>query len=81
VICMAIDFGNMRGWLRKNAGNWNADATADPVNNVGGVNISSVFGSTAAYPIASFYQNADQVVANFGASSFAQAKPSGYSSF
>jgi hypothetical protein len=81
VICMAVDFGNMRGWFRKNGGSWNNDGTADPASNVGGVDISGVFGSTSAFPMAGFYQNGDSNSANFGTSSFAQTKPSGFSNW
>ena len=50
-VCVAVDMDNKRFWARRNAGNWNGDATANPATNVGGVDISSVFASNSAYPI------------------------------
>jgi hypothetical protein len=81
VVGMAVDFVNLRCWFRVNNGNWNWNAANSPITNVGGVDISSVFGGgVAAYPTAGFYINGDGVTANFGASSFTYA-PTGISAW
>jgi SPRY domain len=80
IVCVAADLTNKRIWFRKNGGNWNNSGTANPATNVGGIDISVVFASVPAYPLATF---AASVVlsrtANFGASAFAQTIPSGFS--
>lgn len=81
VLCVAVDRTNQRIWFRKNGGIWNNNASADPATNVGGLNISALFASVPPYPFAGFGiagVNKNQV-ANFGASAFAQAIPSGFS--
>lgn len=81
-ICNAIDLVNNRFWARIDGGNWNGSGTADPATNVGGINISSIFSGIAAYPAASMQAAVSPCsTANFGASSFAFSKPSGFSSF
>jgi hypothetical protein len=80
-LCVAVDRTNQRIWFRKNGGIWNNNASADPATNVGGLSISVLFASVPPYPFAGFGVagvNKNQV-ANFGASTFAQAIPSGFS--
>jgi hypothetical protein len=80
VLCVAVDLVNQRIWFRKNAGNWNNNASADPVTNVGGINISTVFTTGTAYPLAATaVGTSSQAIANFGATSFAFTQPSGFS--
>jgi hypothetical protein len=81
VISVAIDLTNMRGWFRLNGGNWNGNATYDPATNVGGVDISSVFGVHAAYPYQSLNANGVYVTANFGGTSFLYTMPTGFSAW
>ncbi|UQR65096.1 hypothetical protein LRP30_07525 [Bradyrhizobium sp. C-145] len=49
LIGMAIDFTNSTGWFRKATGNWNGSGTANPATNTGGINISALFPSSAAF--------------------------------
>jgi len=78
---MAVDLTNRKIWFRRGAsGNWNNNATYDPATNVGGVTIPAgtmvpfvVFGGTAGAANNVF-------TANFGASAFAGAVPSGFTS-
>jgi hypothetical protein len=80
VLCVAVDLVNQRIWFRKNAGNWNNNASADPASNVGGINIAAVFSAGTAYPLAATaVGTSSQAIANFGASSFAFTQPSGFS--
>jgi hypothetical protein len=83
VACIAIDFTNKRGWFRRNGGNWNNNATYDPATNVGGVDLSAWLISSPVhyyFPAATFNAASKNVTANFGATSFAQAVPSGFTS-
>lgn len=75
--CMAIDFANQRGWIRKDGGNWNANATYDPATNVGGVDISSIFPGAGAYLLGSFNASA-ALTLNIGGSAYSQTAPSGF---
>jgi len=80
VLCVAVDLVNKRIWFRKNGGNWNNNASADPATNVGGIDISTVFSAGTAYPLAATaVGTSSQAIANFGASSFAFTQPSGFS--
>lgn len=82
--CWAIDMVNLRAWVRRNAGNWNNNASNDPATNVGGINIASIFTANAAYP---FYCATDNVTstvtANFlgTTTAFAFTMPSGFSAW
>jgi len=42
IICIAIDMGAERVWFRKNSGNWNNDASANPATGTNGIDISSL---------------------------------------
>lgn len=80
VACVAVDLVNQRIWFRKNGGNWNNNGAADPAGNVGGIDISSVFGSGSAYPLAATaVGTSSQAIANFGATTYAFTPPSGFS--
>jgi hypothetical protein len=79
VACIAVDMTNKRIWYRKNGGNWNsASAGNDPATNVGGIDISSVFASVPALPLATS-PGAAIITANFGSTAFAFASPAGFS--
>jgi len=41
VVCMAWDMQNKRVWFRKNGGNWNGDAAANPATNTNGADVSA----------------------------------------
>jgi len=76
--CLAADLDNRRVWFRKNGGLWNNSGSASPVTNVGGFTIPAgtivpfiTFGGTSGA--------AGQIfTANFGASVFTNAVPSGF---
>lgn len=76
VVCMAIDTTARLAWWRTNGGNWNNNGAADPATGANGIDISVVTGALYAAV------EADTVnavwTANFGATAYAQAVPSGY---
>lgn len=77
VYSAAIDLTARLAWFRRNGGNWNGDAAADPATGTGGVTIAS--GSFA--PILRFATSAastNQLTGNFGQSSFVYTAPSGF---
>ena len=81
VIGVAVDLANRKIWFRKVNGtptNWNGSGTADPATNVGGVTVPAgtmipfcVFGGTSG-------STGNVLTANFGASAFTAAVPSGF---
>lgn len=75
-VCVALDIGNQMIWFRTNGGNWNNSGTADPATNVGGIDISAVSGPY--FPGGQINNDADAFTANFGATAYAQAIPSGF---
>jgi hypothetical protein len=79
VICLAVDLVNNRAWARINALNWNNSGTANPATNTGGIDISLVFAGHAAFTFASGDNSGMTTTANFGATTFAQTIPSGFS--
>lgn len=77
VFSCAIDLTAHLGWFRKNGGNWNADAAADPATGTGGVTIAA--GSFA--PIVRFGTSGagdNQMTGNFGQAAFVYSAPSGF---
>jgi hypothetical protein len=80
-ICVAVDFGNHNIWFRTNGGNWNGSGTANPSTNTGGLSISGQIGGAAAFPYIASGNTVTTGTANFGATAFAQAVPSGFSSW
>jgi hypothetical protein len=78
---IALDLTNSRVWFRCNNNYWNDAAINNPATNVGGINISTLFPANAAYAI--FCANASGVgfTANFGASAFTYAIPSGFTAW
>jgi hypothetical protein len=82
-VCVAVDFGASRMWIRvvggTNVGNWNGSAAQNPSTGAGGINISSLFPTQAAYAIALFpAQTSQRRTINFGATAFAQTIPTGF---
>ena len=80
VVGMAVDLDNRRVWFRLGSGIWNNSGTANPATNTGGITIPAgtmvpfvTFGSTGGAP-------GDKITANFGASAFTGALPSGFTS-
>jgi hypothetical protein len=74
----AIDLDNKKVWIRKNGGVWNNVGTQNPETNTGGIDISAVFTSNAAFPFFAPHHNA-VLTANFGQNAFTYAIPFGFS--
>lgn len=80
-VCFAIDYGNKLLWVRRNAGTWNGDATAEPSTATGGISISTVF-TGAIFAAAAANNTLVNVSINFGPpQAYLQAIPSGFSSW
>src|SRR6185503_19314257 len=82
VLCFAVDYDAKKMWFRKNNGLWNNAGGQDPATGTGGIDISAITGTV--FPAYTFVDNgapAGQFTANFGATTFAQTIPSGFSSF
>lgn len=74
----AIDLDNLKVWFRKNGGNWNGDAAANPATNTNGVSTSS---QTTMSPCVTFTGTASEnLTGNFGDTSFVGTAPSGFTS-
>lgn len=74
-LCVAVDAAARLVWFKSGTNAWNGNASANPATGVGGISIS---GTGAIYPAIS----TDKVSnwrANFGANSFNQAVPVGFS--
>ena len=79
VIGVAIDLDNRQSWFRvAPSGNWNGSGTANPATNVGGIAIPA----GAMCPFCNFGGSGSAAnnvtTANFGASAFSGAVPSGF---
>lgn len=75
---VAIDLTNRLAWFRRNNGNWNGDAAADPATGIGGVTIAA--GSFAPCVRFSSATPTNNMTANFGATAFTGTVPSGFTS-
>lgn len=76
---VAVDTGGQLIWIRNNNGNWNGSGAADPATGAGGFSISGI--TAAYYPWCSANgagSGNTSWTANFGATSFANAAPSGF---
>lgn len=76
IISMAVDADNKTVWWRVNGGNWNANVANNPATNTGGKSFSAFVGPV--FPIWNGGFNQGTIVANFGASAFTYAVPSGF---
>ena len=72
-ICLVVKNGKI--YVRLNAGNWNNSGTADPVTEVGGINISSI-GTVLYVAVGSKYSYIPVTIA-FAAGSWLYTPPSG----
>lgn len=80
-LCMSINLTAMRAWLRLNGtGNYNNNGTADPATNTGGLDISAVFGSNAAFLLFCCNGNGSNVTIN-ATGPFTYTVPSGFSAW
>jgi hypothetical protein len=80
--CVAVDLTNKLAWFRRNGGNWNNDVLANqnPATGTGGINFSG-WGIPYYWAFAGTGSNTENLVANFGATAFAQTMPSGFISW
>jgi hypothetical protein len=74
-IGLAIDLTNRLFWVYAN-GKWNGSSTANPATGVGGLNVSAMTGPV--YPAVTMMNSTDSGTANFGATAFSFAVPSGF---
>lgn len=86
VIGIAVDLVNRMIWFRVGSGNWNNNVANDPASNIGGIDISSMTNgpNNAILPACGGWNtglsaSSGTYTANFGATSFANAAPSGFS--
>lgn len=77
VVDIAV-YGGNNVWFRVNGGNWNDNPSADPATNTGGLSISGLGTVWPAYTLMKD-TNSASYTANFGATTFPYAPPSGYS--
>lgn len=75
-LAVAFDDTAKLVWFRKGAGNWNNDAGADPAAGLGGFSYSAI--TLPVYLVASLFSAGDALTANFGATAFNNAAPSGF---
>lgn len=82
VVGMAVDLTAKLIWFRiAPSGNWNASGTADPATGAGGISYSVLgAGLLTLYPAIGLGGPSAQIVANFGATAFTGAVPSGFAS-
>lgn len=79
IIGIAVDISGKLIWFRvAPAGNWNASGTANPATGAGGISLTALSG--ALYPVFLSGGIGDAVTANFGATAFSGAVPSGFTS-
>jgi hypothetical protein len=79
VIGIAVDLTARKGWMRKNGGNWNGDATANPATGTNGVTLAATVSFAPAVGFGgSFSAVNDAMTMNAGQSAFANAAPSGF---
>lgn len=76
IVGVAVDLGARLAWFRRNAGNWNNNASYNPATGVGGVPIESAL-SFAPVIVFNGHIN-DVMTANFGQSAFANPAPTGF---
>ena len=82
VACIALDVTNQRIWFRNGAaGNWNNNVANNPATGVGGYTIATFGGpGYGIYALANGGGGGGVITANFGATAFVGAVPSGFTS-
>jgi hypothetical protein len=78
VLGIAFDTTAKLGWVRVKNSRWNGSATADPATGTGGFSVSGL-NAGPYFPCFNSNVNGASITANFGASSFTYAIPSGFS--
>lgn len=76
-ICIAFDPVGKLWWARINGGIWNNSGTANPATGTGGLSVAAI-AAGPYFPYFSSNGSGAQVQANFGATSFSYAPPSGF---
>jgi hypothetical protein len=76
VYSFAIDLTNRLAWIRRNGGNWNMDAAANPATGVGGVTVGAGSFAPAVYFSTSSLN--DNATGNFGLTAYVYTPPSGF---
>jgi hypothetical protein len=80
IIGIAVDFAAQLIWFRvAPSGNWNGSGTANPATAVGGISFSTI-GGNVLFPVMFLAGASEAGTANFGASAFSGAVPSGFAS-
>lgn len=79
-VALRTDLSPRRIWFSKNGGIWNNNGSADPVSNVGGIDLSAM-AVVDLYPFHYMEETLGKVTANFGATAPTYAVPSGFSTF
>jgi hypothetical protein len=75
-IDVAVDLTNSKIWFRPNGGNWNNSGSDNPATNTGGLSLATL--NAGPYFPAAYVSNTSALTANFGASAFTYAAPSGF---
>lgn len=78
VCAIAVDLAGHKAWVRRNAGNWNADVAANPATGTNGLTIPSVALAPGVCFVGSGTAISDAYTANFGTTAFVNAAPSGF---
>lgn len=78
IISVAVDCDNKRIWFRVNGGIWNGSAGNNPTTNVGGKSFAGFTGPV--FPMWNGGFSHGVFIVNFGATAFAYAVPSGFTS-
>ena len=77
ILSFAVDFNAKLAWFRVGAGNWNNSGAANPATGTGGLDISAIAAGPYHAGVGTRVDS-DSVTANFGATAYANAAPSGF---
>lgn len=83
LLCAAIDLDNGLVWVRMSAaGVWNNNVANNPATGVGGISLNGtgLGQGIDVYPLAFLNTTGNSITANFGATAFTGAVPSGFTS-
>lgn len=77
VISTCLDMGAKRWWVKRNNGDWNGDASANPETGTGGVDVVGL-GAGPIYPAVCIPQQGGQITARFAATQVDGPVPVGF---
>ncbi|WP_179874222.1 GDSL-type esterase/lipase family protein [Rhizobium sp. L43] len=77
VIAIAFDADAHLVWFRRNSGNWNGDALADPATGMGGIDISAL-GTGPLYPVGFILNSGCEITSRFAAGETTGTIPTGF---